>query len=253
MRFSGRVAIVTGSGRGIGRATALRLAAEGAAVVVADIDASSGEETAAEARAAGAEALFVETDVTAEEQVARLVEAAVSHYGRLDFAHNNAGGPTSSPVPTAELLSEDWRATLALNLDAAFFLLKYELTAMLPRGGGVIVATASGDGQHPAPGRQAYAAAKHGVIGLYRSAAAEYGTVGMRINVVSPGPTLTGLMEQYLASDPDLREERLARMLRASGRLAQPEEIAAAVAWVFSDEASFVNGAVVPVDGGRLS
>jgi NAD(P)-dependent dehydrogenase (short-subunit alcohol dehydrogenase family) len=249
--FDGRVGIVTGGGSGIGRAAVRRFAEAGASVVVCDIDDETGESAAAEVRAMGGTAVFHHADVTDEEQVAGLVDAALTEFGRLDFAHNNAGGNVGTPAETADLSSETWHETIALNLHSGFYLLKHELHAMLPRGGGAIVATASGRGQNPAPGLQAYAAGKHGIIGLYRSAAAEYGDRGMRINIVAPGPIRTPLMEAWLDSEPGKREEKVKNLGKALGRLGEPEEIAAAAVWLCSDEASYVTGTVFQVDGGQ--
>jgi NAD(P)-dependent dehydrogenase (short-subunit alcohol dehydrogenase family) len=249
---TGRVVLVTGGASGIGRATVMRFAIEGASVAICDINVADGKKTEAEVQAIGREAKFFEADVTDESAVEDLINGVVSQFGRLDYAHNNAGGFRGDSLPTAEQSFGTWSATIALNLHSAFLLTKYELLAMLPAGRGAIVITTSGDGLHPSPTRQAYAAAKSGVIGLMWAVAAEYGKAGIRVNCVAPGPIRTPGLERWLR-EPGLEDQHRAQVLRAIPRLGQAEEIAAAVSWLCSDDSSYVNGTVLSVDGGRLS
>ena len=249
---AGRVVLVTGGASGIGRATVMRFAIEGASVAICDINVANGKKTEAEVQAIGREAKFFEADVTDESTVKDLVDGVVREFGGLDYAHNNAGGFRGESVPTAEQSFETWGATLAANLNSAFLLTKYELRAMLPKREGSIVITTSGDGLYPSPTRQAYAAAKSGVIGLMKAAAAEYGKEGIRVNCVAPGPISTPGLERWLR-EPGLEEQHRAQVLRAIPRLGRAEEIAAAVSWLCSKDAAFVNGTVLSVDGGRLA
>lgn len=251
LRHADRVALVTGGAEGMGRSSAKLFAEEGATVVLCDINVQGGERTAAEIRSDGGNAQFVPADVTDEDQVRSLIDGIVERFGQLDIAHNNAGGLIAPPMPTADLPREVWDATIALNLTSAYLLIKYEVLAMLPRRQGAIVTTSSGDGVRAAPTRQAYSAAKHAVMGLSKAAAGEYGQFGIRINVVAPGPIRTKLMETWL-SDPEHTEERQRSVQRALGRLGEADEIAHAVSWLCSDEASFVNGTELFVDGGRI-
>jgi len=245
------VALVTGGANGIGRATVLKLAGEGTRVVVCDIDEPAGKRVVEEARSLGVEAELMTADVTDEVAVRRLISDVVERFGQLDYAHNNAGGMTGPAAPTADLPSSTWYSTIALNLTSAFLLTKYELQAMVPNRTGSIVITTSGDGIHPSPTRQAYAAAKAGVIGFVRAVAGEYGHQGIRVNAVAPGPIRTAGLEAWL-NDPAHEAERQEQVIRAIPRLGEAEEIANAVSWLFSESASYVNGAVLVVDGGHL-
>lgn len=242
---------MTGAAEGMGRSSAQLFADEGATVVLCDVNVDGGERAADEIRSGGGQALFAHADVTDEDQVKGLVDEIVGQFGQLDIAHNNAGGLVAPPMPTAELPREVWDGTIALNLTSAYLLIKYEVLAMLPRQRGAIVTTSSGDGVRAAPTRQAYSAAKHAVMGLSKAAAGEYGPFGIRINVVAPGPIRTNLMETWL-SDPEHGAERQRSVARALGRLGEADEVARAVSWLCSDEASFVNGTALFVDGGLL-
>ncbi|MBI3250007.1 MAG: SDR family oxidoreductase [Deltaproteobacteria bacterium] len=243
---SGKVALVTGGGSGIGRASALVFAREGAKVVVADLIAAGGEETASLIRQAGGEAIFIHADVAKAEAVAALVSGAVAAYGRLDCAHNNAGieGPGATTVDYPE---DMWARVIAINLTGVWLCLKYEIPEMLKVGGGAIVNTASTAGLTGFPRGSAYVASKHGVVGLTKTAALEYAKSGIRVNAVCPGAIDTPMMGRIT----DHRPQRAARMAAAEpvGRMGQPSEIAEAVVWLCSDSASFVTGHAMAVDG----
>lgn len=233
-RFEGKVAIVTGGASGIGRATALRLASEGASVLVADRDEAMGAETVALVEAAGGTASFERVDVRSEESVAAMVAAAVERYGGLDAAHNNAG-VADRPTRIAEMGGDRWDRMIATNLSSVFYCLKHEIPAMIERGGGTIVNTSSGAGVAGVAGLAHYSAAKHGVIGLTRSASDEYAREGVRVNAVCPGLVDTPLV-QGTAYDAGLK--------------ADPTQIAEAVAWLLSGDSSWVSGQAIEVNGG---
>ncbi|MCX2819095.1 glucose 1-dehydrogenase [Haladaptatus sp. F3-133] len=248
-RLTNDVAVVTGAGSGIGRASAERLANEGASVVVADIDVEGGAETVEAIESEGGTATFVEVDVTDEDDVRKMVDAAVETYGGLDIAHNNAG-IEGDGAPLVEQSAEGWEEVLGINLTGVFLGMKYEIPAMVEGDGGAIVNTSSiaglsGDG--PAP----YVASKHGVVGLTRQAAVEYGDEGVRVNAVCPGVVRTPMVERSLEEHPEAVDQITEE--QPLGRMAQPEEIADAVVWLASSEASFVNGHPLPVEGGLLA
>jgi NAD(P)-dependent dehydrogenase (short-subunit alcohol dehydrogenase family) len=245
-----RVAIVTGGSAGIGRAVVLAFALRGACVVVADLDVERGESVAEEARAVGSEAFFVPTDVTSPDDVAHLVDQCILRFGRLDFAHNNAGIQTAS-APTDSCTLDDWDRTLAVNLTGVFLCMRQEIPRMLEGGGGVIVNTSSAGGLKGFPGASAYVASKHGVIGLTKSAALEYADRGIRVNAVCPGVVDTELVRRFTHDDPELAEQLLA--VEPVGRLGTPAEVADAVVWLCSERSSFVTGHALVVDGGQLA
>ncbi len=248
-RLLGKITIVTGSGRGIGRACAARFAREGATVVVNDVSARDAEETTRRIVDAGGRAVCHQADVTSSEQVDGLVEGAVSDFGRLDVMFNNAGG--ALPEVTDRISDDDYRRVLALNLDGVFFGTRAALRVMLPRRSGCILITTSGAGLGAVPGLATYGMAKAGVISLARSVADEYGQHGIRANVISPGPIASEGFLAYLDSSPGLRQ-RMEEGVPVR-RLGTPEDIANAALFLASDEASFVTGVVVPVDGGIAS
>jgi NAD(P)-dependent dehydrogenase (short-subunit alcohol dehydrogenase family) len=248
-QLEGKVSLVTGAGSGIGRATAVAFAAEGAKVVVSDIAVDSGQETVARIKGVGGEATFVRADVSVAQAAAALVQAAVEGYGRLDCAHNNAGisGSTGAAPAPHEYPEDLWDRVIAINLKGVWLCLKYEVQQMLARGG-AIVNTASVMGLVAGPGNLAYAASKHGVIGVTKSAALAYAQLGVRVNAVCPGYVRTPMLEAILARRPEAEQGWLSQ--QPVGRLGSPEEVAALVVWLCSDAASFMTGAALPVDGG---
>ena len=245
-----KVALVTGASSGIGRATALVFAREGARVVVADLNVVGGQETVQLVKAAGGEAVFVETDVAQAASVEAMVQTALDTYGRLDCAHNNAGveGVLSR---TAEQTEQDWEPVIRINLKGVWLCMKYELPHMVQQGSGAIVNTASGAGLIGVKRMAAYVASKHGVIGLTKTAALEYAKSGVRVNAVCPGVIQTAMVERVSGRRPDVLEKMIAA--EPIGRSGQPEEIAESVVWLCSDAASFVTGHAMAVDGGAVA
>ncbi len=246
-----KVALVTGAGSGIGRASALAFAREGARVVVADVAAPSGEETVRLIKESGGEAFFMKTDISKAADVKALIETTVQTYGRLDCAHNNAG-IEGIVAQAAEYPEEMWRRVLSINLKGPWLCMKYEIPQMLQQGGGAIVNTASTLGVVGIPGLAAYAASKGGVVGLTRTAAVEYAPSGIRINAIMPGVTRTPMMDRQMGENAHLAEPQYIS-LHPIGRLGRPEEIAESVVWLCSDKASFVVGHAMAVDGGYLA
>jgi len=253
-RLDGKVALVTGGGSGIGRATALAFAHEDAKVVVADMAVEGGEATVRMIQEARGEALFLKADVSKAGEVQALVRRTVETYGRLDCAHNNAGVGVV-PVPTADVTEAQWDSTININLKGVWLCMKYEIPQMLTQGGGVIVNTASILGLVGIPTAAAYVASKHGVVGLTKAAVLEYAQAGLRINAVCPGFIRTPMVERFveLASrdNPHITEQVTA--LHPLGRLGAPAEVAEVVVWLCSDAASFVTGHTMTVDGGYVA
>jgi NAD(P)-dependent dehydrogenase (short-subunit alcohol dehydrogenase family) len=242
--LGGKVLIVTGASRGIGAAAARLFAARGALVVLAARDDQSLKRVVADIVREGGVAHAVPTDVTDGPAVERLVTTARERYGRLDGAFNNAGHG-HRPTPLAELDPADFERTLAVNLRGVFLCLRAELAALA--AGGAIVNMSSSAGLAGAPGMGAYSAAKHGVIGLTKTAAVDYGPKGIRVNAVAPGPILT---EGGIGAAPADVRERVAQMVPLK-RVGSPGEVARVAAWLLSDGASFVNGVTVSIDGGK--
>jgi NAD(P)-dependent dehydrogenase (short-subunit alcohol dehydrogenase family) len=247
-RFSGKVALVTGGSSGIGREVCCALAREGARVVVAARRQAEGQATVAHIRAQGGDALFVATDVTESSAVRELVRRAVTHYGRLDAAFNNAGITGSTNRTIVEFEERDFDQTLAVNLKGTWLCMKYQIPEMLRTGGGSIVNCASSAGLRGGARASAYYASKHGLIGLTKSVALEYATQGVRINALCPGMTDTELVTRQAAAAP----EKFAALKQRipMGRPAAVSEIASAVLWLLADESSYATGAVLSVDGG---
>jgi NAD(P)-dependent dehydrogenase (short-subunit alcohol dehydrogenase family) len=247
-RFEEKVAIVTGAASGIGRASALGFAREGAAVVVADIDVSGGAETVRLIERTGARACFAETDVADSASVQAMVETALSEYGRLDFAHNNAG-VVGAGATIAEMDEAVWQRGLAVMLTGVFLCMKYEIPHIVAQGpGGAIVNTSSGAGLIGFPGMADYVSSKHGVIGLTRTAALELADTGVRVNAICPGTARSRMVNEWIGDDPALEKQVVD--LHPIGRIAEPEEIAAAAIWLCSPESSFVLGHALTIDGG---
>ena len=249
-RMEGKVALVTGAGSGIGRASAIAFARDGAKVIVSDVDVEGGEETTRLIKSDAGQAAFLKCDVSKAHEVETLVRKAVESFGRLDCAHNNAG-IAGSPAPCADCTEETWDRTLDINLKGVWLCMKYEIRQMVKQGGGAVVNTASTAGLVGAKGSPAYAAASHGVVGLTKSAALEYAEAGVRVNAVCPGVTRTPMIERWTRSKPQVEAQMVARVpLR---RMATPEEVAETVVWLCSDGASFITGHALAVDGGVVA
>jgi NAD(P)-dependent dehydrogenase (short-subunit alcohol dehydrogenase family) len=248
--LEGKVALITGAGSGIGRATAKIFAREGAKLILADVAEAGGRETLAMVKDSGSEAIFVKTDVAQARDVDAAVSKAVETYGALDCAFNNAGIGGAGKL-THEYSEEEWNRVIAVNLNGVWLCMRAEITQMLKQGHGVIVNTSSIMGLTGAIRVPAYTAAKHGVAGLTKAAALEYGRHGIRINAVCPAPIYTPLLMSAFEKRPDM-EQRYARS-EPMKRLGQPEEVGEAVAWLCSDRASYVTGVPFPVDGGYMA
>ena len=245
------VVIVTGAASGIGRATALAFARVGARLALADVNESGGAETLSAVQAAGAEAIFVGCDVGEEAAVGALVAKTVQRFGRLDCAFNNAG-IENDPKPLADVDAAAFDRVVRTNVRGVYLCMKAEIAAMLRQGKGAIVNTASVAGLVGAAGLTPYVATKHAVVGLTKSASAEYAAAGIRINAVCPGLIKTPMLDRLVAS---LGADALHMIVATTPirRLADPEEVAAAVVWLCSDAASFVTGFPMAVDGGFVS
>ena len=243
-----KVAFVTGAASGIGRITAVAFAQRGASVGVADIDQQRNHETASMITEVGGQAIAVRCDVTRGEDVQAALDQTVEAFGRLDYAFNNAGAE-QEPKPTAEITEEEWDRIITINLRSVFLCLKYEIPLLLQHGGGAIVNTSSGAGVKVFGRGAAYAAAKHGVIGLTKDAALDYAGANIRINAICPGIINTEMMDRFTGGTDEGRDRVIAQ--EPIGRMGRPEEIAAAVVWLCSDAASFVTGHALVADGGQ--
>lgn len=246
-RFESKVVVVTGASSGVGKAAAQRLAEEGAAVVLGARGKDAGEQVAAGIRARGGRAMFVPTDVTIEEEVARLTDVAVTEFGRLDGAFNNAGG-VNAFGPVQGLEEAGWRADIEQNLTSVFFGLKHQVPAIIEAGGGAILNNASNLGVVGMGSVAPYVAAKHGVVGLTRAVALESAQHGVRVNALVSGAVDTPAFRSSMGATPE--GEATIAGLHPLGRISQPDEIAAFCAFLLSDEAGFVTGAALAIDGG---
>jgi NAD(P)-dependent dehydrogenase (short-subunit alcohol dehydrogenase family) len=249
-RVKGKVALITGGGSGIGRATAMLFASEGARVVVADYNVEGGERTAKAIKEAGGDAIFHPADVANPGEVETLVRKTIEAYGRLDCAFNNAGieGQFSS---TPECTLENWQRVIGINLSGVFYCMKYEVPEMLKTGGGTIVNTSSICGLAGIANTAAYTAAKHGVVGLTKTAALEFSSKGIRVNAVCPGFIRTPMVARVM--DRGSFDEKAVIQTHPINRLGKAEEIAEAVLWLSTDASSFVTGVPMPVDGAYLA
>ncbi len=265
-KLENKVALITGGATGIGRSTSLLFASEGAKVVVADIQKKQGEETVSLILAGGGTALFVETDVTQSASAQNMVAKTVEHFGRLDIAHNNAGisGPR---VACADIHEDDWDRVVDVNLKGVWLSLKYEVLQMLKNGGGAIVNTASIGGLVGIKRSAPYVVAKHGIIGLTKTAALEYVRKNIRINAVCPGMIDTPLLEEGIIGRSDsssglkmmvdsFKKDLVYSALKKqqpSGRMGTAEEVAKSVLWLCSEDASFITGHSLVVDGAYIA
>jgi NAD(P)-dependent dehydrogenase (short-subunit alcohol dehydrogenase family) len=254
-RVAGKVALITGGGSGIGRATAIVFGREGAKVAIADYNREGGEHTVRMIKEAGGDALFIEANVAIAKQVEAMVAKTVETYGRLDCAFNNAGiegemGHGAS-INIADCSEDNWARIIAINLTGVFLCMKYEIPQNLKHGRGSIVNTASVAGLIGLPGGTAYVASKHGVAGLTKSAALEYAKSGIRINAVCPGFIRTAMVERVIDGGSISEEAMVAA--EPIGRIGKPEEIASVVLFLCSDDASYVTGLPIPVDGGYVA
>ena len=245
--FDGKVALVTGGGVGIGRATALAFAREGAKVVIGNRNVESGDEVVNAIQAAGGEASFLRTDVESEGDIKALVDHAVSTYGRLDVAFNNAG-IEGLVAPLVDQTDDNFRSVMNINVRGVWLSMKYQIPEMLKTGGGAIVNNSSVAGLIGFGGIGIYSASKHAVMGLTKVAALEYSAQGVRVNAVNPGVIDTSMVDR-LADSLQTEKESLGA-LHPIGRIGYPDEVANAVLWLCSEKASFVTGTAMPVDGG---
>lgn len=253
-QFSGKSALVTGSGAGIGRAAALEFARQGAKVMVSDINAEGGEETVKMIRADGGQATFRKADVSSKADVDALVSAVVEEFGRIDCAVNNAG-IEGQIAPLTDQPEANYDAIMAINAKGTFLCLQAEIRHMLEAGGGSIVNLSSVAGLIGFPGLSPYVASKHAVIGMTKNAALEYGKAGIRVNAVCPGGIDTRMLDS-LADQASAGAQSSSQMmdpLHPLGRIGTPQEVANLIVWLCSPQASFMLGAIVPVDGGFVA
>lgn len=251
LSFSGKVALVTGAAAGIGKTTALAFAEQGLSVVVSDVDSQAGEACAADIIAQGGQAIFVRCDVTKDAEVKALIEATLAAFGRLDYAFNNAGIEIEQGNRLPDGTDAEFDAIMGVNVKGVWNCLRHQLPVITAQGGGAIVNTASIAGLGAAPKMSIYAASKHAVIGLTKSAAIEYARKKVRVNAVCPAVIDTEMFRRAHGGDEQYAAGVAAR--HPMGRVGQPEEIAAAVLYLCSDGASFTTGHALPVDGGWMA
>jgi len=247
--LTNKVALITGGASGIGRATANVFAREGAKMAIADMDTTQGEETAHQICASGGEAIFVKTDVSKSSDIETLVKNTVDTFGQLDCAFNNAGIFGRSAL-LADFTEDDWDQLININLKGVWLCMKYEIPHMLKRGGAIVNAS-SVSGLVGSKSSPLYAASKHGVTGLTRTAALQYADKNIRVNCTCPGAIHTPMLEHIFSHNPANREKYTAAA--PLGRLAKPEEVAEAVAWLCSDASGYITGVALPVDGGWVA
>ncbi len=248
--FDGKVVLVTGAASGIGRATALAFAREGARVCVADVNEEGGSQTVKLIEKEGGTAFFVKCDVSKASDVKAMVDAVVNKFGRLDFAFNNAG-IEGKPASTVDCSEENWDKTLDVNLKGVWLCVKFEIPVMVKQGGGVIVNMSSIAGLVGFPGMPAYVASKHGILGLTKTTALEYAKANVRVNAVCPGAIRTPMLERFIGGNLEVEKQITATIPMA--RVGKPEEIAGAVLWLCSQKASYVTGHALVVDGGMTA
>ncbi|NJN16992.1 MAG: SDR family oxidoreductase [Oscillochloris sp.] len=249
-QFNGKVALVTGAATGIGRASALAFAREGAKVAVADVNEAAGNQVVAEIEALGTDAIFIRANVSQRADVEVMVNLTVKTFGRVDFAHNNAG-IEGAQADLAEYPEEVWDQVIGINLKGVWLSMKYEIQHMLQQGGGRIVNTSSVSGLTGARGVSGYVASKHGIVGLTKAAALEYARNNIRVNAVCPSTIHTPMIDRITGGDERILEQFAEG--EPIGRFGTPDEVANAVIWLCSDAASFITGATLTVDGGRLA
>lgn len=248
MKLAGKTAIITGGGGGIGRSTAIRFAKEGVRVVVADIDAAIGEETVSLIKRDGGEAIFIKTDVTDSDEIKALIDTTTSTFGALHILFNNAG-VGNSEVRSVDLAEEEWDRVIDINLKGVFLGIKYAIPELIKAGGGAIINTSSLLGLKGQKYVSAYNASKAGVVMLTQNAALEYGKYNIRVNAIAPGVIDTSIIEHWKQNE---RKWPIISRANALGRIGTPDEVANAVVFLASDEASFITGTTLSVDGGGL-
>jgi NAD(P)-dependent dehydrogenase (short-subunit alcohol dehydrogenase family) len=252
-QFQDKVILITGGTSGLGATTAVSLASQGAKVAITGRREAQGQAVLAQMKAAGGEGLFIQGDITVRADVEAMVAKTVARFGRLDGAVNNAGIAGEPFHQVADMPEENWHAVINTNLTSVFMSLKFEIPAMLATGGGAIVNIASILGLEGSDiGHSAYAAAKHGVVGLTKSAAVDYAQQGLRVNALCPGYCHSEMVDPYVEAEPELFVKILARH-SAMNRLGESQEVADAIEYLLSDKSSFINGVALPLDGGPMT
>jgi NAD(P)-dependent dehydrogenase (short-subunit alcohol dehydrogenase family) len=253
-RFEKKVCLVTGAGSGIGAATALAFAKEGANVVVADVNEEAAKETVSKIRKEKGKVIFIKVNIAQQDEVKKMIAAAVKRFGQLDCAVNCAGIAGKLSLPVHEYPEDEWVNMININLIGTYYCVKEEITKMLKNGGGNIVNVSSAAGLLAQPFNSPYAASKFGIVGLTRTAAKEYATQNIRINAICPTAIETPMImhgRRKLAQNPEALEA--AKNYQAMKRMGQPEEVADVILWLCSDQASFITGHAMPVDGGAFA